>query len=164
MNNQLPNQLESLSNENFIHRFEQISTIEGIYHALRRSIEVKTLNSALREELVGEQELDQFIRQLLASFIAGEQFRFQMTLAGIAVACESINKAFARQFIDYLASMQLSELSVASMVARLVRRSITKTVSKTFSGTSLVGQIRYVQRLGRADVGQRSQTFERELV
>ena len=132
MNNQFLNQLKSLSDESFIQRFEQVSTTEGIYHALRRSIEVKTLNSALREELVGEPELDRFIRQLLASFVAGEQFRFQMTLAGIVVACETINKLFARQFIDYVASNQLSELAVASMVAKLVRRTITKTVSKTF--------------------------------
>jgi hypothetical protein len=164
MNNHFPNQLESLSGEDFIHRFEQISTIEGIYHALRRSIEVKTLNSALREELVGEQELDQFIRQLLTSFVAGEQFRFQMTLAGIVVACETISKSFARQFIDYVASMQLSELAIASMIAKHVRRSITKTVSKTFSGSTFIGQLRFVQRPPRADVGQRSQTFERELV
>ncbi|MEQ1903875.1 MAG: hypothetical protein ABL888_06805 [Pirellulaceae bacterium] len=164
MNNQSAMQLESLSDENFIHRFEQISTTEGIYHALRRSIEVKTLNSALREELVGEQELDQFIRQLLTSFVAAEQFRFQMTLAGIVVACETINKSFARQFIDYVASIQLSELSVASMVARLVRRSITKTVAKTFSVSNLNQQVLMVQRLSRADVGQRSQTFETELV
>lgn len=164
MNNQFPNQLKSLSDESFIDRFEQVSTTEGIYYALRRSIEVKTLNSALREELVGEPELDHFIRQLLASFVAGEQFRFQMSLAGIVVACETINKLFARQFIDYVASLQLSELTVASMVAKLVRRTITKTVSKTFYGSDYPTQLRLVQRLAQSDVGQRSQSFEEELV
>ena len=39
MNNFI-NQLNSLSDEKFISRFEQISSVEGIYHALRRSIEV----------------------------------------------------------------------------------------------------------------------------
>ncbi len=163
MNNFI-NQLNSLSDEKFISRFEQISSVEGIYHALRRSIEVKSLNSALREEAVGERELDLFIRYLLGAFVPGEQFRFQITLAGIAVACETINKAFARQFIDYLAGIQLSELSVAAMVAKYGRRSITKTVSKTFSCSSTQSQFGLVQRVTKADVGQRSQTFEEEFV
>lgn len=75
------NQLDPLSDERFISRFEQISTVEGIHHALRRSIEVKSLNSALREEAIGERELDLFIRRLLGALVPGEQFRFQMTLA-----------------------------------------------------------------------------------
>ena len=162
--NNFPSQLESLSDESFINRFEQISTTQGICLALRRSIQVKTLNSALREELLGEHELDQFIRHLLASFVVGEQFRYQITLASIVVACETINKSFARQFIDYVASMQLSELAVAAMVAKFARRSITKTVSKTFSFSASSDPIPRVHRLGRADVGQRAQTFERELV
>ena len=118
------NQLESFSNEKFISRFDQISTIEGIHHALSRSIEVKSLNSALREEAIGDRELDWFIRHLLSAFVPGEQFRFQINLAGIAVACETINKAFARQFIDYLAGIQLSELSVAAMVARYASHTV----------------------------------------
>ncbi len=161
MNNFI-NQLNSLSDEKFISRFEQISSVEGIYHALRRSIEVKSLNSAIREEAVGERELDFFIRNLLVAFVPGEQFRFQITLAGIAVACETINKAFARQFIDYLAGIQLSELSVAAMVAKYGRRSITKTDSKTFSCSSTQKQFSLVHRVTKADVGQRSQTFEKE--
>ena len=161
MNNFI-NQLNSLSDEKFISRFEQISTVEGIYHALRRSIEVKSLSSALREEAINECDLDSFVRYLLEAFVPGEQFRFQMTLAGIAVACETINKAFARQFIDYLAGIQLSELSVAVMVAKYGRRSITKTVSKTFSCSSTQNQFRLVHRVTKADVGQRSQTFEEE--
>ena len=154
--------LSSLSDEKFISRFEQISSIEGITHALRRSIEVKSLNSALSEEAVGEGELDLFIRDLLGAFVAGEQFRFQITLAGIAVACEKINKAFARQFIDYLAGIQLSELSVAAIVAKYGQRAITKTVSKTFSYSNTQTEFGLVQDLKRADVGQRSQTFEEE--
>ena len=158
------NQLDSLSDEKFISRVEQISTVEGIHHALRRSVEVKSLNSALREEAIGDRELDLFIRHLLLAFVPGEQFRFQLTLAGIAVACETINKAFARQFIDYLAGIQLSELSVAAMVARYGRRSITKTVSRTFTCSGTQSQFGLVQRVTKADVGQRSQAFEEEFV
>ena len=125
---------------------------------------MKSLNSALREEAIGERELDLFIRRLLGALVPGEQFRFQMTLAGIAAACETINKAFARQFIDYLAGIQLSELSVAAAVAKYGQRSITKTVSRTFSCSSPQSQFGFVQRVTKADVGQRSQTFEEEFV
>jgi hypothetical protein len=160
--NRFPSQLELLTDENFLRRFEQISTAEGIYRGLCRSAEVRALNSAMREEVIDDAALDQFVRHLLRSFVPGEQFRYQIALAGIAVACESINKGFARQYIDYLANIQSSELRLAAMIARISRQSITKTVTKTFL-VSMIGGMQIVQRMGRSSVGQRDETYDMEL-
>ncbi len=162
--NQIPRQLEALTTDDFREQFLQIGSAEGIYHAMRRSLEVKSLNSGLREEAIGESQLDRFIRSLLKSFVPGQQFKDQVTIAAVAVACETINKKFARDYIDFLANMQASELSLASLIARQARRSITTTTTRTFTVSTPNTQWRMVDRLAKSSVGQITQTFDKELV
>jgi len=162
--NETPRQLEALTFDAFRDQFSQIGSADGLYHALRRSPEVKSLNSGLREEVLGERELDVFIRSRLKAFVAGQQFEDQIVVAAVAVACETINKCFARQFIDYLANMQTSELMLASLIARHARRSITSTTTRTFTVSTDAVAWQMVQRLPKSDVGQSSRTFDKGLV
>ena len=162
--NETPRQLEALTFDAFRDQFSQIGSADGLYHALRLAPEVKSLNSGLREEVLGERELDVFIRSRLKAFVAGQQFEDQIVVAAVAVACETINKSFARQFIDYLANMKTSELMLASLIARHARRSITSTTTRTFTVSTDAVAWQMVLRLPKSVVGQSSRTFARELV
>ena len=162
--NQTPRQLDALTTDGFCNQFLQIGSAEGLYHALRRTPEVRSLNSGLREEVIGEDDLEKFIRSLLSSFVLGEQFKYQIEVAAVAVACETINNLFARQFIDYLANMQAAELTVASLIARQARRSITNTTTRTYTVSTQKPEWQMLERVPKSDIGQSYQTFARELV
>ena len=102
-----------LSSETFLDRFARLGTVEALYSALRKSREVRSLNSAIREELIGEAELDPFVRSLLQRFVPGEQFEYQLSLAAISVACVGINKSFAREFVSYLAHLRAVRIALS---------------------------------------------------
>ncbi len=159
-----PRQLETIASDEFENRFSQISTSEGLYRALRRSIEVKSLNSAIREELISESQIDAFVRDLIRSFVPGEQFASQIALAAVAAACENINKAFARQFIEFLSGMDSIEFSCTTAVARLASKSISSTITKTFGSDFRRNEVRLLDKSYRSEVGQYAQTYGWELV
>jgi hypothetical protein len=161
---QIPRQLEALSSEGFIDRFVQIGTIEGLYCTIRRSREVRTLHAAMREGVVKEADLDEYVRMLLRSFVGGEQFRYQISIAAIAVACVGINKAYARNFVVYLATLRSVEMHLATQIAHHALQVIPTTIRKTISTNSLVPDVQYVKSVPRSDAGQTTLIIERELV
>ena len=162
--NTFPRQLETLSSETFLDRFARLGTVEALYSALRKSREVRSLNSAIREELIGEAELDPFVRSLLQRFVPGEQFEYQLSLAAISVACVGINKSFAREFVSYLAHLRAIEMYLASQVAEQALQFIPATISKTISENNSIDEVRLVGRLHRSDASQTTVIFGEELV
>ena len=162
--NPLPRQLEILSSDEFLSRFAQIGTIEGLYSALRRSGEVRSLSTAIREESIGESEVDRFVRSLLREFKHGEQFPYQLSLAAIAVACIGISKEFSRKFVSYLASLRSVELLVASQVAEHCLQFISTTTRETISEGNSIKQFFFVERPPRSHASQTAVTFDGNLV
>ncbi len=69
-----PRQLDALSSDAFINRFAQIGTVEGIYAAMRRSREVRSLHAAMREEMVNEADIEAYVRALLQAFVPASNF------------------------------------------------------------------------------------------
>ena len=153
-----------LSSETFLDHFARLGTVEALYSALRKSREVRSLNSAIREELIGEAELDPFVRSLLQRFVPGEQFEYQLSLAAISVACVGINKSFAREFVSYLAHLRAIEMWLASQVAEQALQFIPATISKTISENSSIDEVRLVGRLHRSDASQTTVIFGEDLV
>lgn len=159
-----PRQLEALSSDAFVHRFAQIGTVEGIYSAMRRSREVRSLHAAMREEMVNEADIDGYVRSLLQSFVPSEQFSYQLSIAGIAVACVGINKAFARDFVAYLARMRSTEMQLASQVADQALQSIPTTIRETITESTPDFEVRYLDTVPRSDAGQTTFVIKEELI
>jgi hypothetical protein len=160
-----PRQLEALSSDAFVQRFSQIGTVEGIFAALRRTNEVRSLHAAIREEIVNEADIDKFIRSLLTSFVSGKPFVFQLSLAGIASACAGINKAFARDFVSYLAKLRSSEMLLATQIADQALQLIPTTIRETITTTRPPDcEVRFLESVPRSSAGQTTIVFEEELV
>jgi hypothetical protein len=159
-----PRQLQALSTEAFLERFAQIGTVEALFAALRRSREVRSLQAAMREELIGAEEVDRFVRSLMQGFAPGEQFAFQLSLAAIAVACVGIGKSFAREFISHLANLDAVELSLAIQVAQQCALFVSGTIRETISGGGVIDEVRLVERIPRSDTRQTIGDFGGELV
>jgi hypothetical protein len=157
-------QLEALSSDAFLNRFAQIGTVEGIYAAMQRSREVRSLHAAMREEVVNETGMDAYVRALLRSFVHGQQFSHQLSIAAIAVACVGINRTFARGFIAYLASMRSLEMHLASQVAAQALQSIPITIRETIGEGTPDNDVRYLKTVPRSDAGQTTFVIEEELV
>lgn len=157
-------QLETLSSDAFVLRFSQIGTVEGIYAAIRRSREVRSLHAALREEMVTEAHIDVYVRSLLQSFVPGEQFPYQLSIAAIAVACVGINKAFARDFVAYLANLRTTEMYLATQIADQALQLIPTTIRETIAESAPDFEVRYLDRVPRSDAGQTTFVIEEELI
>ena len=148
----------------FVHRFAQIGAVDGLYAAMRRSREVRSLHAAIREEVVNEADVDQFVRSLLTNFITGEQFVFQLSLGAIAIACAGINKAFAREFVGYLAGLTTTELHLAAQIASQALQLIPTTIRETITDSSPVVEVQLLGSVPRSDAGQTTFVFDEELV
>ncbi|MBL8871717.1 MAG: hypothetical protein JNK90_18220 [Planctomycetaceae bacterium] len=156
-------QLEALSCCDFLHRFAQIGTADGIYAAMRKSREVKALHAAMREEIVSESDIDQYVRGILESFVPGEHFIYQLALGAISVACVGVNKAYARKFVAYLDKLRSTEMQLASQIASKALQSIPITIRETFSESSADHEIQFLDRVPRSDAGQTTYLFKEEL-
>lgn len=159
-----PRQLEALSSDAFVNRFAQIGTVEGIYAAMRRSREVRSLHAAMREEMVNEADIEAYVRALLQAFVRGQQFSHQLSIAAIAVACVGINKAFARDFVAYLASLRSIEMQLASQVAHQALQSIPTTIRQTIAEGTPDYEVRYLNSVPRSDAAQTTFVIDEELV
>jgi len=159
-----PRQLEALSSEAFLLKFSQIGTVEGIYAAMRRSREVRSLHAAMREEMIRETDIDRYVRSLLQSFVPSEQFLFQLSIAAIAVACVGINKSFARDFVAYLAKLSSTEMYLATQIADQALQLIPTTIRETITENSPDVEVRYLDMVPRSDAGQTTFVIEEELI
>ncbi len=110
--------LENLKNDEFAIKFSFISNPRAIYLALCRSEYVTNLRSALRSGEVTEETIRVFSANLLRELEYGKRFPYELALAAIAVTLETRSTPFAEEFILDLASLNLSELSIAIRVAR----------------------------------------------
>ncbi len=164
MTNTFPRQLEALSSDSFVQRFAQIGTVDGLCAAMKRSREVRSLHAALREEMVNEADIDGFVRSLLKHFVTGEQFAFQLSLGAVAIACAGINKAFAREFVGYLAKLRTTEMSLAAQIAANALQLIPTTIRETITENSPEFELRILDSVPRSDARQTTVVFDEELV
>ena len=141
-----------------------IHSVDGMYAAMRRCREVRSLHAAIREEMVNEADIDRFVRGLLNHFVPGEQFAFQLSLGSIAVACAGINKAFARKFVGYLANLKSTELALASQIANQALQLIPSTILETIREDSPEYEVRFLETVPRSDAGHTVVVFDEDLV
>lgn len=79
--------------------------------------EVPQLRDSLREGRVTDDDLREFVTDLLRAFRPGERLAEQVALAALAVALETRHSDFTDSFLEQLASSPLAELGPASQVA-----------------------------------------------
>lgn len=84
-----------------------------------------------------ESSVARFVAELLSSFERGAQFRHDLTLAALAVAVEATFSPQVDLFLDRLARLRISEIPIASRIARLVLKSRRAEPSLTVKSFAL---------------------------
>lgn len=94
----------------------------------------------MNECSIDESSVTRFVAELLNSFERGAPFRHDLTLAALAVAVESTFSPQVDLFLDRLARLHITEIPMASRIARLVlksRRAEPSLTVKSFKSFAL---------------------------
>src|SRR5579862_1179477 len=111
--------LEALTSDDLALALCSVGTIEPLYLLLRRRREVKELRQAVETGSVTEQEIAAFVDRLLTKFKRNKKFSGDAPFAAIAVALESMQTKFARDYVEKLAALNARELPLSRKVAQL---------------------------------------------
>ena len=126
--------LERLKTDDFQDEIGFLLPPVPLRRVLQHSFDVHRLQVALRFGEVKEREFRDFVREVMADFRVGESFRYQLTLAALAVAVERCDDSFAEEYLLDLARLVRPELSTSFRVAReclRVRYSLPKNDVRT---------------------------------
>ena len=96
-----------------------ISTAEGVRSHLSARPEVMALRQALVSGAVTFEDVEAFVRGLIAQFVRGTHSPADAVLAAIVVAAELLPRASIEQFIENLARVTIAEMPMSPRVARL---------------------------------------------
>jgi hypothetical protein len=112
--------LETIRSADFVARLGYDLPADVMRLALKRTPELKVFQQQYRAGEITDDMLQAYVDQLMADFRRGEKFRFDATLAFLAVAVESVISPFANRFLDGLGSVRLVEMPLSPRVARTV--------------------------------------------
>ena len=101
---------------------------------LQQSPEVRRLGAALRYGQVTGEAVRAFVDQLLSEYRPGELFRYDLTLAALAVAMEHWTNSVAEEYLIDLARIRRPEFRASFRVAReslKARYALPRTQLKT---------------------------------
>ena len=110
--------LERAMSEDFILAIGYQLPAKPMRHVLMRTDECKQLRAAYRSGNLSETGLRRYIEDLLGSFVPGEKFPHDLTLALLAVSMERLWTPFAEEYLTTLASLELSEMPLSIRVAK----------------------------------------------
>jgi hypothetical protein len=92
--------------------------------------EVAQVAEAVRNGMVAEEEIRDFVTQLLGDLATGVHFRHDLTLAALAVALEECQTPFVEELLRELADLRLSEMPLSPRVAQeVLEQRATRTPS-----------------------------------
>jgi len=117
------NPLHALITEDFIIAAGAVSSATALRRYLVQCKEVQDVRNALAKGLITESTIEKFTDYLMSSFIRGQQFPYELTLAAIGVVLESWRTRFAEDYLLDLARLRkISEVHIAPLVAGLCLR------------------------------------------
>jgi hypothetical protein len=96
-----------------------ISTAEGVRRYLSARREVLALREALITGAITFEDLEEFVRDLVAHFVRGTRSPIDVVLAAIAVAVEPLPLVSFKDFLEDLSRTKIAEMPMAPRVARL---------------------------------------------
>jgi hypothetical protein len=112
--------LETIRSPDFLARLGYEPPADVMRLALKRTPEMKLFQQQYRAGEITDDMLQAYVDRLMADFRRGEKFRFDATLAFLAVAVESVISPFANRFLEALGSVRLVEMPLSPRVARTV--------------------------------------------
>ena len=113
--------LQKIKSDDFIFSIGYEMPPKAMRYILVRTEECGQLRDAYRSGNLSEAELRGYIQDLLAEFVPGEKFSYDMTLSLVAVALEPFNTPFADEYLTTLANLELSEMPLSIRVANFCK-------------------------------------------
>ncbi len=111
--------LRDLQNEDIQTNGLVISTAEALRTFLQYRSEVVSLRKAVEVGEITLTDIEEYVDELLRSFVTGTKFPYEIDLAAIAMALETYLGAFAEKYLEDLSRLHVQELPLAPRVARL---------------------------------------------
>ena len=111
-------ELENLLSDNTEDAVMGHSSVAARVSALARTEAVKAVQNAMRTGVLQGDEARAFVNRLLQEFHVGERFRFETSLAALAVAVRDYFDNWAEEYLQRLAGLKRPEFAYASAVAR----------------------------------------------
>ena len=115
------NLLQKIKSDDFIFSIGYEMPPKAMRYVLLRTVECRQLRGAYWSGNLSEAELRGYIQSLLAEFVSGEKFSYDMTLSLVAVALEPFNTPFADEYLTTLANLELSEMPLSIRVANFCK-------------------------------------------
>ena len=110
--------LRQLATDDFADGIGFVLPPAPLRRVLQQSPEVRRLGAALRYGQVTGEDIREFVDRLLSEYRPGELFRYDLTLAALAVAMEHWSSSFAEDYLIDLARIQRLEFRASFRVAR----------------------------------------------
>ena len=110
--------LDALKDESYEVGVGPLVTTAVLRRTLKAMPEVVAIQAALGAQLIGDDDLKAFVNGLMASFVGGTRFPFDVALASLAVLIEGRPTRFAGEFLSTLAGLHLQEMPTSTRVAR----------------------------------------------
>jgi hypothetical protein len=127
---------EDLTSDEFILSAGLVSTPEALRRFLLRSHAIHGIRESLRQGLITDETIREFISSLMKEFSVGRRFAHEMALAALAVALERRPTNYAEEFLSDLAKLRLAEMPLCIRVAREClkhRATVARNAHKDFS-------------------------------
>jgi hypothetical protein len=99
-----------------------VGTTEAVHRVLDMSPEVLELRKDVERGTLTEGQIESFVAKLQERFVRGQRFIGDVPFSALAVALERWRRPYAKQFLDRLASLAVSELPMSRQIAALVLR------------------------------------------
>jgi len=135
--------LDRIASINFISSVGFDLPAEAMRLVLQRTPEFQAFQQALESGQMSDVDLERFVTQLMEQFTRGEKFRFDVTLAFLAVALERVGSTFAEMLLPELGRLRVSELPLSTRVARvcLQYRRLLPTSRETQFGIAPIAEM-----------------------
>lgn len=111
--------LNKIKSEDFIIDLGYQLPARPMHKVLSERSETLMFRESYQNGSIEEQEIKNFVYDLLKDFKYGENFYNDLTLATIAVALEKCYTDFAKEYLYDLSKLELTELKLAAEVAKV---------------------------------------------
>ena len=111
--------LENLMSDDFLLNVNWHSTGEALYDHLAESGYVASLRREIASSATSNEQIEQFVRELLRDFRRGAKFPWDTTIAAVAVALRYVPGDFATRFLGELSALRVAEIPLAPRVSAI---------------------------------------------
>ena len=124
--------LEKIKTEEFITDLGYQLPARPMYKLLSGCPETLKIREGYQNGSISESEIKDFVQGLLKEFKFDEKFYYDLTLATIAIALEKCYTDFANEYLYDLSKLELTELKIASDIAKVCLMEKEKLPSNSY--------------------------------